>query len=427
MRALYFTIILLLFATIGTGSEWEIVSEMPNPVFSGQAVVHDSLIYILGGIKSKNNQINFSEVIQVYDPIENRWYTERGLVNHRYGFVADIYKDEVFSCCGTTRGFFTKSSIEHWDFLNAPEIYNYNYNFNRRFATGHIFEDNYYLFGGFSAMSFDSAITAYSIAYNIPTATATELEDSLFFGEFPFHQMSVLHGSDIYLLGGNQFNISNKVIKFNCLDNSFMPISTSLLNERAGGDAVVMNNGDIYIIGGYSERELALSSVDIFSIHPTHSCQPGPSMNYPRTELMAVLFENSIYVFGGVNLAEQAVAAVEKYTIMLADVPKPKNLNRIVKNFELKASYPNPFNAGFPTPQANISFIIRKVATARLEIYSLLGQHIKTVANRRFAPGEYTFQWNGNDQDHHPVASGIYIYRLTTEKFSASKKMLLAR
>jgi hypothetical protein len=91
--------------------------------------------------------------------------------------------------------------------------------------------------------------------------------------------------------------------------------------------------------------------------------------------------------------------------------------SEIPKIFELSQNYPNPFN-----PSTNIEFSIPKATAVTLAIYNSLGQEITTLVSDRLSPGKYTFNWEADN-----LASGIYLYRLITDEFVDTKKMLLLR
>jgi hypothetical protein len=57
-----------------------------------------------------------------------------------------------------------------------------------------------------------------------------------------------------------------------------------------------------------------------------------------------------------------------------------------------------------------------------LEVYNILGKRIKTLVNEELKKGNYEKSFNGED-----YSSGIYIYRLLTEKVQISKKLLLLK
>ncbi len=81
------------------------------------------------------------------------------------------------------------------------------------------------------------------------------------------------------------------------------------------------------------------------------------------------------------------------------------------------SSYPNPFN-----PTAKISFALPAGSHVRLDIFNIVGQRVATLAEGYFEAGEYSYEWDGSG-----AASGIYLYRLTTDSFSQTKQMVLMK
>jgi photosystem II stability/assembly factor-like uncharacterized protein len=86
--------------------------------------------------------------------------------------------------------------------------------------------------------------------------------------------------------------------------------------------------------------------------------------------------------------------------------------------FILLQNYPNPFN-----PTTIIEFELPERTNVSLKIYDVLGKEIKSlIKNEIRNQGKYEVNFNGKD-----LASGVYIYRLRTDEFSISKKMLLLK
>ncbi len=85
--------------------------------------------------------------------------------------------------------------------------------------------------------------------------------------------------------------------------------------------------------------------------------------------------------------------------------------------YSLDQNYPNPFN-----PLTSISFGLPEAGLVKLEIYDLLGRKVATLVNGHRAAGlhEVTF-------DAAALASGIYVYRITANDFTAIKKMILMK
>ncbi|MBD3333757.1 T9SS type A sorting domain-containing protein [candidate division GN15 bacterium] len=90
--------------------------------------------------------------------------------------------------------------------------------------------------------------------------------------------------------------------------------------------------------------------------------------------------------------------------------------------YRLHGNYPNPFN-----PSTVISYELPRRADVRLTIYNVLGQMVTTLIDGTQAAGRYDVIWDGNDESGGSVATGVYFYRLSTEDFTASRKMLLVK
>jgi fibronectin-binding autotransporter adhesin len=85
--------------------------------------------------------------------------------------------------------------------------------------------------------------------------------------------------------------------------------------------------------------------------------------------------------------------------------------------YALDQNYPNPFN-----PVTTIQFSLEKPGKTVLEIYNVLGQKVATLVDGNLSAGAYRYQWNASG-----MASGMYFYRLRSDNFVATKKMLLVK
>ncbi|MBK8552911.1 MAG: T9SS type A sorting domain-containing protein [Ignavibacteria bacterium] len=85
--------------------------------------------------------------------------------------------------------------------------------------------------------------------------------------------------------------------------------------------------------------------------------------------------------------------------------------------FTLRQNYPNPFN-----PATNLEFGIANLGFVSLKVYDALGKEIKTLVNEMKSPGTYRVDFDGNG-----LASGIYFYKLSTDVFSDTKRMILLK
>lgn len=89
----------------------------------------------------------------------------------------------------------------------------------------------------------------------------------------------------------------------------------------------------------------------------------------------------------------------------------------IPATYSLEQNFPNPFN-----PSTVIRFSIPEISNVKLTIYNILGQKVAELVNSRLEAGNYSYNWDASG-----VASGIYFYELSTDNFSAIKKMMFLK
>ena len=93
----------------------------------------------------------------------------------------------------------------------------------------------------------------------------------------------------------------------------------------------------------------------------------------------------------------------------------------------VKQNYPNPFN-----PETWIPFTLSEAATVRMKIYDTAGLKIREIDLGFVEAGNYSekgqaIYWDGRNQSGERVASGTYFYRLQTDHFSQTKKMIILK
>jgi flagellar hook assembly protein FlgD len=66
-------------------------------------------------------------------------------------------------------------------------------------------------------------------------------------------------------------------------------------------------------------------------------------------------------------------------------------------------------------------------AHAKVAVFNVLGQRVKTLIDGDLPVGRHTVVWDGTDERGSSVASGVYLYRLWAGDFSESKKMILQK
>jgi lysophospholipase L1-like esterase len=93
------------------------------------------------------------------------------------------------------------------------------------------------------------------------------------------------------------------------------------------------------------------------------------------------------------------------------------NSQKTTDDYALWQNYPNPFN-----PRTVVASQLSVAGNVRLVIYDLLGREVEVLVNESRAAGRYQDAFNGSG-----LASGVYIYRLTSGMFAEAKTMLLVK
>ncbi|NQV19183.1 MAG: T9SS type A sorting domain-containing protein [Armatimonadetes bacterium] len=92
--------------------------------------------------------------------------------------------------------------------------------------------------------------------------------------------------------------------------------------------------------------------------------------------------------------------------------------------YGLHQNYPNPFN-----PNTEINFILKENCIAELSVYNIKGEKVSTLfRNKSVAKDELIrVNWDGKDDFGKVVSSGIYLYKLRTNKEDFVRKMILVK
>ncbi len=91
--------------------------------------------------------------------------------------------------------------------------------------------------------------------------------------------------------------------------------------------------------------------------------------------------------------------------------------NEIPKTFSLEQNYPNPFNSS-----TIIKYNLPKSTDVLLVVYDITGKNISTLVNAYQNAGIYEINFEANN-----LTSGVYFYKIITDKFTETKKFILIK
>ena len=125
-----------------------------------------------------------------------------------------------------------------------------------------------------------------------------------------------------------------------------------------------------------------------------------------------------LVIAGGITTGPALSAIVEVFTDTVAGSTHVEIVDETIpSDFHLSQNYPNPFN-----PSTTIDFSIPEGSFVSLKIFNSLGQEIEALVSKDLIAGKYKYDWNAKE-----LTSGIYFYKLQTENFIETKKMILLR
>ena len=101
---------------------------------------------------------------------------------------------------------------------------------------------------------------------------------------------------------------------------------------------------------------------------------------------------------------------------------EPGDVDARPNAFALAQNAPNPFN-----PTTSIQFSVPTTGVANLVIYNAAGQVVRTLVDGVIEAGSHQISWDGMDNFGRSVASGVYMYRLTSGDQQTVRRMTLVR
>jgi hypothetical protein len=119
----------------------------------------------------------------------------------------------------------------------------------------------------------------------------------------------------------------------------------------------------------------------------------------------------------------------DKLLAKVLGLPEQDEEETIPENvFYLGQNYPNPMRPD-KIGTTTISFSVPKDAkNPEIKIYNVKRQLVRSFScNHPFIQSSNSFVWDGKDEKGKPVSSGIYLYKLKTDKAESIRKMLLLR
>jgi hypothetical protein len=227
----------------------------------------------------------------------------------------------------------------------------------------------------------------------------------------------------IYISTDNGVSWINKGLIFPTNVNNFLKLGNNIFAATNRGIFITTNNGtnwDSYGLSGQPVTRFASVGNNIFAgINPNGvylSTNGGVSWIQQNQGFFGNPAIHSLLIY-----SNYIFAGTYGYSIWrrpLSDFVGIQNISTVIPSkYSLSQNYPNPFNS-----MCNVQFSMSNTGNVKLVVYDVMGREVQTLVNERLSARTYEVKFDGS-----MLNSGVYFYKLITEGFTETKKMLLIK
>jgi hypothetical protein len=120
--------------------------------------------------------------------------------------------------------------------------------------------------------------------------------------------------------------------------------------------------------------------------------------------------------------SESGIANIDYVQLLALGTGVGTERDELPEGFALDQNYPNPFN-----PVTTIRYTLGSASRVNLRVYDVLGRLVRTLVQDAMPAGTFEVQWDGRTAAGAQVASGIYFYRLETDRGQQVRNMVLVK
>lgn len=238
------------------------------------------------------------------------------------------------------------------------------------------------------------------------------------------YSLAIDAAGNVFVTGqsaGNGTNIDYATIKYNSsgAEQWVSRYNGPGNNEDAASSIVLDAEGNIYItgysIGSGTGSDYAAIKYNSSGVQQWVQRYNGPAGGYDGANTILLDAAGNVYISGS---STGSGSGNDYATIKYSQSIGIHNISgEVPRKYKISQNYPNPFN-----PVTNIEFSLPNAGFVKLIVFDILGKEIETIVNQNLSPGSYRADWNAAN-----FPGGVYFYRLETESFTETKKMILIK
>ena len=280
---------------------WQFKSPMPEARSGATAMTLGDFVYVIGG---KNVSGTVSNRVDRYNPLTDTWEDAEPLQEGRFNATSVVWNNTIVVIGGRGADNQTLRSVEQFN----PETNTWSLLGElaepREGLSSVVLNGEVYAAGGSDALGriFDS-VEKYDPELN--TWNVTD-QWELDFPRASF-AMAALNDSAFAIGGFNTFGPLSLVQRFHPTEGA---TGRQSISPARGGLAAVPKGDRIFALGGITVNDQAVSTVSVY-FPSENAWGTETSMNTPRAQFPAAVFENELYVFGGEDAQGIITGSVE--------------------------------------------------------------------------------------------------------------------
>lgn len=378
---------------------------LPTPRYGHAAVVWENKILVLGGRDGRDSTL---ASVESFDPLTMKWESFRAnLQTPRFNAPARVYRDQIY-IIGGNRENEVLDTVERFNQQTGQwEQLTQRLRLGREGAAATVIKDTLFVIGGYDkASAYLKSVEYFNPATNSWAAAPWQLS-------LPRAALAALSWRDtLYTFGGLFFGPVARLERYHA--ESGEQRRADMLKARGNMAAAVFKNR-LWALGG-SVQEGLTEAVESYDPAQNRWLNEAP-LSFARELHAAVVYNNQLYVIGGLSAEKKALADFEAIeaatTVVEHDHPS------LPASFEV-LSYPNPFVAHV---QIRITKLRARTAEIVAEIFALDGARVRTLTLAN-AQEQLQTTWNGRDERGREVVKGMYFIVVRSGSERVTKKIL---